>query len=71
MMDRIFIGIGVLGFIEFCFIRGMFTGSIMMILCGITGIVAMFYNVVKKDYRSSILYALLFATLFFGYVSIM
>lgn len=71
IIEAIFTVIGVLGFIEFSFIRGMFTGPIMMIVCGITGVVAVIYNVVKKQYHSAILYALLFATLCLGYLNIM
>ena len=57
--------------LEFSFLRGLFTGTITMIVCGITGIVAVVYKICKKDYCSAILYALLFATIFFGYVNIM
>lgn len=71
IIDIIFIIIGTLGFLEFSFLRGLFTGTITMIVCGVTGIVAVIYKICKKDYHSAILYALLFATLFFGYVNIM
>lgn len=71
IMDIIFMVIGMIGFLEFSFLRGLFTGTIVMIVCGITGIVAVIYHVIKKDYRSAILYGLLFATIFFGYWNIM
>ena len=71
IMDIIFIIIGTIGFLEFSFLRGLFTGTITMIVCGITGIVAVVYEICKKDYCSAILYALLFATIFSGYVNIM
>lgn len=71
IIDVIFIIIGIIGFIEFSFIRGMFTGPIVMIICGITGIISTIYNIIKKDYRSAILYALLFATISLGYWNIM
>lgn len=65
ILNLIFIIIGIIGFIEFTFIQGIFTGPIVMIACGITGVVAIIYNIIKKDYHSAILYALLFATIFF------
>lgn len=71
ILDAIFIIIGAIGFLEFSFVRGLFTGPIVMVICSITGIIAMIYNIIKKDYHSAILYALLFATLFFGYWNIM
>lgn len=71
ILNLIFIIIGIIGFIEFTFIQGIFTGPIVMIACGITGVVAIIYNIIKKDYHSAILYALLFATIFFGYLRIM
>lgn len=71
VLDVVFMIIGALGFIEFSFIRGLFTGPAMMVICGITGIIAVIFNIVKKNWRSAILYALLFATLFFGYLNIM
>ena len=71
IMDVIFTIIGVIGFLEFSFIRGLFTGTIMMFVCGITGVSAFVYKIVKKEYHSAILYALLFATIFFGYLNIM
>lgn len=71
ILDMIFIVIGIIGFIEFSFFRGLFTGPIVMIICGITGIIAAIYNIVRKDYRSAIIYALLFATIVFGYLNIM
>lgn len=71
IMDGIFIIIGIIGFLEFSFVRGLFTGLIVMAICGITGIVSVIYSIVKKDYHSTILYALLFATIFFGYWNIL
>lgn len=71
ILDVVFVIIGALGFIEFSFIRGLFTGPAMMVICGITGVIAVIFNIVKKNYLSAILYALLFATLFFGYLNIM
>lgn len=71
IIDAIFIIIGIIGFIEFSFIRGMFTGPIVMVICGIIGGVALIYNIIKKDYHSAIIYTLLFATIFVGYLNIM
>lgn len=71
ILDIIFIVIGIIGFIEFSFFRGIFTGPIVMIICGITGMIATIYNIVRKDYRGAILYALLFATIVSGYINIM
>lgn len=71
VVDYIFMIIGIIGFLEFSFIRGLFTGPIVMTICGITGIIALIYHLLKKDYHSAILYTLLFATIFFGYLNIM
>lgn len=71
ILDAIFIVVGIVGFIEFSFFRGLFTGPIVMIICGLTGIVSVIYNIIKKDYRSACIYELLFATIVFGYVNIM
>ena len=71
IIDTIFILIGIIGFIEFSCIRGLFTGPLVMCICSITGIIAVIYNIVKKDYRTSVIYALLFLTIFFGYYNIM
>ena len=69
--DIFFIIIGTLGFLEFTFVRGLFTGTAMMLVCAITGIIAVIFNLVKKNYRSAILYALLFATICSGYINLM
>lgn len=71
IINIVFIIVGIIGFIEFSFVRGMFTGPITMIICGITGIFAVIYNAVKKEYKSAVLYALLFATLVSGYLKLM
>lgn len=71
IIDVIFTIIGVIGFLEFSFLRGLFTGPIVMLICGITGLVAFIYKMVKKEYHLAILYLLLFATIFFGYLNIM
>ena len=71
IIDYIFTIIGMVGFLEFSFVRGLFTGPIVMIACGITGIVSIIYNILKKDYHFTILYGLLFGTIFFGYLNIM
>lgn len=71
IFDTIFTVIGIIGFLEFSFLRGLFTGPIIMIICGITGIISFIYKLIKKDYHCAILYALLFATIFFGYLNIL
>ena len=71
IMDVIFTIIGGIGFLEFSFLRGLFTGVIMMLVCGVTGLIAFVYKMVKKEYHLAILYVLLFATIFFGYLNIM
>jgi len=71
IMDIIFTIIGIIGFLEFSFLRGLFTGTIVMILCGITGIIAFIYKMVKKEIHCAILYGLLFETIFLGYLNIM
>lgn len=71
IFDAIFTVIGIIGFLEFSFLRGLFTGPIIMIACGITGIISFIYKLIKKEYHNAILYALLFATIFFGYLNVM
>lgn len=71
IMDIIFTLIGIVGFLEFSFLQGLFTGTIMMIVCGITGLVALIYKLVKKEYHLAILYTLLFATISLGYLNLM
>jgi hypothetical protein len=71
ILDFIFIIIGIIGFIELSFIRGLFTGTLVMILCAITGIISTIYSLVKKEYHIAILYLLLFATIIMGYINIM
>ena len=71
IFDAIFTIIGIIGFLEFSFLRGLFTGPVIMIICGITGIISFVYKIIKKTYHCAILYGLLFATIFFGYLNIM
>ena len=71
IFDAIFTIIGIIGFLEFSFLRGLFTGPVIMIICGITGIISFIYKITKKKYHCAILYGLLFATIFFGYLNIM
>lgn len=71
IIDAIFTIIGIIGFFEYSFIRGLFTGTIMMIVCGITGVISSIYKIVKKQYHIAILYTLLFGTIFLGYLNIM
>ena len=71
ILDTLFTIIGVIGFLEFSFLRGLFTGPVIMIICGIMGIISFVYKIIKKKYHCAILYGLLFATIFFGYLNIM
>lgn len=70
-MDVIFMIIGIIGFLEFSFLQGLFTGPIMMVVCGITGLIAFGYKMAKKEYHMAIIYFLLFETIFLGYLNIM
>lgn len=71
ILDIVFTIIGIIGFLEFSFLRGLFTGPVIMIICGITGIISVIYKIIKKNYHCAILYGLLFATIFLGYLNIM
>ena len=71
ILDILFTIIGIIGFLELSFLRGLFTGPVIMIICGIMGIISFVYKIIKKKYHCAILYGLLFATLFFGYLNIM
>ena len=70
ILDTLFTIIGIIGFLEFSFLRGLFTGPVIMIICGIMGIISFVYKVIKKKYHCSILYGLLFTNIFFGYLYI-
>ena len=48
IFDAIFTIIGIIGFLEFSFLRGLFTGPVIMIICGITGIISFVYKIIKK-----------------------
>ena len=50
IMDVIFTIIGVIGFLEFSFLRGLFTGPIVMLICGITGVISFIYKMVKRAF---------------------
>ena len=67
ILDTLFTIIGIIGFLEFSFLRGLFTGPVIMIM----GIISFVYKIIKKKYHCAILYGLLFATIFFGYLNIM
>ena len=71
ILDTLFTIIGIIGFLEFSFLRGLFTGPVIMIICGIMGIISFVYKIIKKKYHCGILYGLVFATIFFGYLNIM
>ena len=39
ILDTLFTIIGIIGFLEFIFLRGLFTGQVIMIICGFMGII--------------------------------
>ena len=48
ILDTLFTIIGIIGFLEFSFLRGLFTGPVIMIICGIMGIISFVYKIIKK-----------------------
>ena len=71
IVHGIFIVVGILGFLEYTFVKGLFTGTLMMLVSAFTGIVSVIYCLFKKDFHSAILYALLFATIVSAYLYLM
>ena len=49
IFDAIFTIIGIIGFLEFSFLRGLFTGPVIMIICGITGIISFIYKITRQS----------------------
>lgn len=67
----LFLIIGFMAILEFYFIRGIFTGPLMMILVSTLGIINIIIKIKEKNILCCLLYILTTVSLFIGYLSYM
>ena len=67
----IFLVIGFLTVLEFCFVQGMFTGPLMLGLSALCGLVCVVIELCRKNISAALLYLLCTAALSMGYLNLL
>lgn len=65
----VFLVIGICTLLEFCLIRGMFTGPLMMALIALSGVINLIFAVKDKEYLQAVHFILTSAACIIAYLA--